>query len=148
MFVRRKANKSGTISVQVVSKHREQYKVERSFGTGRTECEVVCPEEQAMQYVRAQGDFVDDLFIDRDETALRNFVETITNDSIRVVGPELVFGRLYDHIGFGQVRSDMFRHLVVSRLFSPGSKLKTIDCLERYHGISYSKDTLNNAVPP
>jgi hypothetical protein len=104
MFVRRKANKSGTVSVQAVSKHRGQYKVERSFGTGRTESEVVRPEEQAMQYVRAQGDFVDDLFIDRDETALRNFVETITNDSIRVVGPELVFGRLYDPIGFGQVR--------------------------------------------
>lgn len=36
----------------------------------------------------------------------------------------------------------MFRHLVVSQLFSPGSKLKTIDYLERYQGIRYSKDTV------
>ena len=36
----------------------------------------------------------------------------------------------------------MFRHLVISRLFSPGSKLKTIDYLERYQGISYSKDRI------
>jgi hypothetical protein len=57
----------------------------RSFGSGRTESEIVCLEEQAMQYVRAQGGFVDDFFIDRDETALKNFIETITNDSIRDV---------------------------------------------------------------
>lgn len=142
MFVRRKANKSGTISVQVVSKSRGKYKVERSFGTGRTESEVVLLEEQAMQYVRAQRGFVDGLFIDRDETVLRNFVETITNDNIRVVGPELIFGRLYGHIGFARIASDMFRYLVVSRLFSPGSKLKTTGYLERYQGISYSKDTV------
>jgi hypothetical protein len=90
MFVRRKANKSGIVNIQVVSKNRGKYRVERSFGTGRTESEIVRLEEQAMQYVRAQGGFVDDFFIDRDETALKNFLETITNDSIRVVGPELI----------------------------------------------------------
>jgi len=142
MFVRRKANKSGTISIQVVSKNRKQYKVERSFGTGRTESDIVRLEEQAKQYVRAQEGFVDTLFIDRDETSLKNFVASITNDGIRVIGPELIFGQLYDLIGCSQVQSDMFRHLVISRLFSPGSKLKTIDYLERYQGISYSKDTV------
>jgi len=142
MFVRRKVNKSGTISVQVISKNRGNYKVERSFGAVRAESDIVCLEEQARQYVRAQEGFVDSLFIDRDETSFKNFVSSITNDSIRVIGPELIFGQLYDRIGFSQVKSDMFRHLVISRLFSPGSKLKTIDYLERYQGISYSKDTV------
>lgn len=32
----------------------------------------------------------------------------------------------------------MFRHLVITRLFSPGSKLKTIDYLFRYQGVSYN----------
>jgi transposase len=36
----------------------------------------------------------------------------------------------------------MFRHLVISRLFSPGSKLKTIDYLERYQGVIYSIDKI------
>jgi transposase len=36
----------------------------------------------------------------------------------------------------------MFRHLVITRLFNPGSKLKTIDYLYRYQGISYSSDKL------
>ena len=30
----------------------------------------------------------------------------------------------------------------VSRLFSPGSKIKTIDYLERYQGITYPKDKI------
>ena len=142
MFVRRKANKSGTVSVHVVSKNHKKYKVERSFGTGRTESDIVRLKEQAKQYVRSQEGFVDFLFIDREETSLKNFVASITNDSIRVIGPELIFGQLYDRIGFSQVESEMFRYLVISRLFSPCSKLKTIDYLERYQGIHYSKYTV------
>lgn len=36
----------------------------------------------------------------------------------------------------------MFRHLVISRLAYPGSKLKTIDYLQRYQGIEISVDTV------
>jgi hypothetical protein len=34
---------------------------------GRTESDIIRPEEQAGQYIRGQGGFVDDLFIDRDK---------------------------------------------------------------------------------
>ena len=43
-----------------------------------------------------------------------------------MIGPELVFGALYDKIGYNSIRNDLFRHLVITRLFNPGSKLKTI----------------------
>jgi transposase len=36
----------------------------------------------------------------------------------------------------------MFRHLVISRLYHPGSKLKTTDYLYRYQGISYQVNTI------
>ena len=35
-------------------------------------------------------------------------------------------------------RSEMFRHMVICRLYNPGSKLKTADYLERYLHVSYS----------
>jgi transposase len=82
------------------------------------------------------------LFADEDEVKLEDFLSTINNSQIQVVGPELIFGRLYDRIGYGKIHNDMFRHLVISRLFSPGSKLKTIDWLERYQGISYSVERI------
>ena len=142
MFVRRKPNKTGTVSVQVISKHTGKYQVMRSFGVGRTEQDLVRLEEHARQFIRSQSGFVGELFGDEDDTRLEDFLCTINNTEIQVIGPELIFGRLYDKIGYGVIQSELFRHLVVSRLFSPGSKLKTIDYLERYQGVSYPKDRI------
>jgi len=36
----------------------------------------------------------------------------------------------------------MFRHLVLTRLINPGSKLKTIDYMLCYQGIPVSKDSV------
>jgi transposase len=142
MYVRRKPNKTGSVSVHVVSKHTGKYQVLRSFGVGRTEQEVVRLEEHARQFIFHQHGFVGELFVDEDEVRIEDFLSTINNTEIQVIGPELIFGRLYDKIGYSAIKSELFRHLVVSRLFSPGSKLKTIDYLERYQGISYPKDKI------
>lgn len=142
MFIRRKSNKTGTVSVQVISKHTGTYQVMRSFGTGRTEQELVRLEEHARQFISEQYGFAGELFADEDETRLEDFLSTINNTQIQVIGPELIFGKLYDRIGYNKIPSDLFRHLVVSRLFSPGSKLKTIDYLERYQGVTYSIDKI------
>jgi len=142
MYVRRKPNKTGTVSVQVISKHTGKYRVLRSFGAGRTDQELVHLEEHARQFISRQHGFVGELFADEDEVRLEDFLSTISNTQIQVVGPELIFGRLYDRIGYGKINNDMFRHLVIGRLFNPGSKLKTIDYLERYHGITYSIDKI------
>ena len=49
-----------------------------------------------------------------------------SNDQISVVGPEVVFGKLFDYVGYGEI-GGLFRPLVLSRLVAPGSKLKTVD---------------------
>ena len=73
---------------------------------------------------------------------MTDFIETFSNGQIRVIGPELILGNLYDKIGFNAVREELFRHPAVSRLFSPGSKLKTVDYLERYQGVKYFIDKI------
>ncbi|GHT18655.1 hypothetical protein FACS189429_5470 [Bacteroidia bacterium] len=98
MFVRRKGNTSGNISVQVVSKEGGKYKVLRSFGVGSTEQELVRLEERARNFIVESQGFVGELFDDRDEVLLSDFVATFSNEQIRVVGPELIFGALYDKI--------------------------------------------------
>lgn len=135
MFVRRKPNKSGTTSVQVVAKSRGSYRVVKSFGTGKTEAELLSLECKERVYVNSlKGP---SLFGSVEDDRVEDFVGTISNGQIQVIGPELVFGSLYDHIGFGAIKEDMFRHLVVSRLFSPGSKLRTVDYLLRYQSHLY-----------
>jgi transposase len=69
---------------------------------------------------------------------LNDFISTISNSHIQVIGPELIFGTLYDYIGYDIINNNLFKHLVVTRLFNPGSKLKTCDYLYRYQGISYN----------
>ena len=135
MFIRRKPNKSGTTSVQVVDKSRGSYRVIKSFGTGRTEAELLSLERKARVYINSLNG--PSLFGSDEDDRVEDFVGSISNGQIQVIGPELVFGSLYDHIGFGAIKEDMFRHLVISRLFSPGSKLRTVDYLLRYQNHLY-----------
>jgi transposase len=138
MFVRRKANKTGSVSVQVIDKSKNRYRVIKSFGTGNTEGEIVRLEEKACQYVRELTGTNRFLFEDEDEIKLVDFLSSISNSQIQVIGPELIFGTLYDRVGYGRIDNELFRHLVITRLFNPGSKLKTIDYLFRYQGIVYN----------
>jgi transposase len=63
-------------------------------------------------------------------------------NEIRLVGPELVLGKLFDAVGFGAIPDDLFRHLVLARLCYPASKLKTADYLLRYKGIWIEPDSI------
>ena len=79
MYIRRKLNKTGTVSVHVVSKHTGKYQMMRSFGVGCTEQEVLRLEEHARQYISQQEGFVGELFADEDEVRLEDFLSTINN---------------------------------------------------------------------
>jgi len=77
------------------------------------------------------------------DLAVKNTIENLGNFQIHAVGPELIFGKLFDSIGFGDVVGDeLFRHLVIARLSYPGSKLKTVDYLHRYRNIHLSEDQI------
>lgn len=59
---------------------------------------------------------------------------------VLLIGPELILGKLYDEIGFGQVGGELLRHLVISRLVFPLSKLKTCEYLLRYQNVEITSD--------
>lgn len=141
MFLRKLKNRSGSISVQIISKPGGKYKVVKTIGSGRTEQEI-----EKLYYLGKQEierlSFQPKLFISETDTIVDGIFESLSNASIRVVGPELIFGKIYDKIGFNEIEEDLLRHLVISRLAFPLSKLKTIDYLYRYQGISLNKDTV------
>jgi len=142
MYLRRKPNRTGTFSVQLIEKRSGVYKVLKSFGTGRTESELSVLERNARQFMREYQGLTNSLFADDEELILEEFLSGISNSHIQVIGPELIFGSLYDKTGYGKIRDAMFRHLVITRLFHPGSKLKTVDYLYRYQGICYHIDKI------
>jgi len=138
MLVRKKPNKSGSVSVQVVAKTRSRrQKVIKSIGSSKDPKEIERLMAEGRDYINRHHE---PLLpgIDEEEIGFERFLGQLNNSQIQVVGPELVFGRLYDRIGYDKISSEMFRHMVICRLFNPGSKMKTVDYLERYLHVRYS----------
>jgi len=135
MFVRQKKNKSGTISVQIITKSYGKYKVVKSFG-GSTNPEIVLGLVFKANQEIKRLESTPSLFVLEKDVLITSFLSEVENAQIRTIGPELVFGKIFDYIGFNTITEDLFRHLVIARLAFPLSKLKTIEYLYRYQGIS------------
>lgn len=82
------------------------------------------------------------LFVFEKDLLIESYLSRLENAQIRTIGPELIFGKIYDSIGFKAIEGSLFRHLVISRLAFPLSKLKTVDYLYRYQGISIGIDSV------
>jgi len=141
MFVRSKKNVSGSVSIQIVSKSRGRYKVVKSLGSATTRQEIESLTQVAQQEIERLSEPLT-LFSSSDDVLVEKVFESLHNSSIQTVGPELVFGKIFDYIGFNQIGEELFRHLVVSRLAFPLSKLKTIEYLYRYQGVSLDLDAV------
>lgn len=143
MFVREKKNKSGSVSVQVIDKA-NGYRVFKTIGSAVDPDEIrklvlrgyrlvnhPHPDQIRMFAIKSPVDLT-----------IENFLAHLANAQIHTFGPELIFGTLFDRIGFSAVKSDLFRYLAVARLAYPTSKLKTVDYLYRYRGISIGVDAV------
>jgi hypothetical protein len=141
MFIRKKPNKSGSLSVQLIQKTRGNYKVIKTIGSATTQHDIENLENlgrQEIERLSAQPR----LFLSKNEVSIEQAFSLLSNSSIRTLGPEIIFGRIYDHIGFGAVGEGMFRHLVIARLAFHLSKLKTVEYLHRYQGASLDIDAV------
>jgi transposase len=142
MFIRKKQNKSGSVSVQVINKSRG-YRVLKTIGSTRDPEEIERLVELGKVFITRQNNQYN-LFPqeEHDNAVVLDFVRTLQNASIRTIGPELIFGRIFDEIGFGVIPERLFRDIVIARLVNPGSKLKTVDYLYRYQGKTISPDSI------
>ena len=103
----------------------------KTVGCGDTEQEIEKLKFLAKQEIERLSN-QPKLFVSENDTIVEKVFSCLSNASVKTVGPELVFGIIYDNIGFGVIKEDLFRHLVIARLAFPLSKLKTIDYLYRF----------------
>jgi transposase len=141
MFIRRKLNKSGSTSIQIISKVNSRYKVVKTIGCTTTQSEIKSLEYLAKQEIENLSK-QPKLFDSEDDTLVDRMFSVLNNANIRTVGPEIIFGKIYDSIGFSAVKEKLFRHLVIARLAFPLSKLKTIEYLYRYQGTMLDIDVV------
>lgn len=144
MFVRRKQNKSGTTSIQVIAKVDGKYRLQKSFGSSRDESILASLERQARQWAD-EHEFGEELFAPEGAEEYDAIFAGIGQDQLRLVGPDLIYGRLFDKIGFGSVQTTdnvLFKSLVVTRLYRPGSKLKTLRYMAYFMNKYYDEDKI------
>lgn len=111
MFVRKRKNKTGTISVVVVLKQQGKFTEVKNFGTVASEAEADVLQKKAKRWIDEYGgqqliDFDDRRGREREETE-----RVVSNmDSLLINGTQLLLGRIYDSIGFNAIEDEVLRH--------------------------------------
>jgi len=117
MFVRKKKNRSGSVSIQIIEKINRKNKVLRTIGSSSDPQEIEKLYKQALYEMPSL--YGATLFDPPEDTNITD----LSNDDIRVIGPELIFGRIFNYIGFNAIEDQLFKDLCISRITHPGSKL-------------------------
>ena len=139
MFVRKKPNKSGLVSVQVIDKSQGKYKVLKTIGSSKDALEIESLVAEGKSYAQKQMGLQEIDFTDH----RRIFTDVLSSiSSHKLVGIQYVLGKIFDDIGFAQINEELFKDLVLYRLVYPKSKLKTTEYLYRYEQKSYSEDDI------
>ena len=121
------------MSIQIISKKTGRYQVVKTVGSSSDaqQIESLCGVARDMLVELTQQGRLN--FEIEKERALADMLFTGIHE-IRLMGPELLLGKLFDEIGFSSIKGKLFRSLVITRLVYPVSKLKTTDYWFKYNG--------------
>lgn len=137
MFVRKKKNKSGVISVQIIDKSSGHYKVLKTIGSSSKESQVNELYIKAKNWI-AQNSLQNALDFEQEDQLVQQVLQSV--QSIQIAGIDLLLGKIFDDIGFGKISDKIFKQLVLYRLLYPVSKLKTTEYLYRFQRIDWDED--------
>lgn len=134
MFLRKKKNPSGIISIQVIDKSKGKYRVCKTIGSSSDAAEIEALYQQGKKWIMsACGNR--DMFSEYDrmqeeEQLTKYFLNNIEN--VLLNGTQLILNPVFELIGFDKINDDILKHLVISRICRPRSKVATVDYLKSY----------------
>ena len=134
MFVRKKVNRSGSISIVVVSKSHGKFTEVKKFGVAKSEEEEDGLFQKAQVWLRAYAGQQELDFNDWKSKELEETERVVDNmDAVLINGTQLLLNQVYDSIGFDHIPDEILRYLVIARVSQPRSKLATVDYLKSYY---------------
>jgi transposase len=139
MFVREIKHSNGKTYIQVIEKLHGKYIVKKSFGSANTAHELKLLIFKARKWIKNING-IQEFDFNNERELFDLALSSIT--SHKLVGIDLVLGKIFDDIGFNLIDDELFRDLVLYRLVYPKSKLKTTEYLLRYAQKSYSEDDI------
>jgi transposase len=134
MFLRKKVNPSGVISVQVINKSSGKYRVIKTIGSSPDTLVIEALFEQGKKWI---SDYLGEL--DIFEQATREAEEKQVTDyllsnieNILLNGTQLILDKVFQATGFDKIDDEILKYLVIARLSQPMSKSATVDYLRSY----------------
>ena len=94
MFLRKLKNRSGSISVQIISKASGKYHVVKTIGSSKSEQEIeklYFLGKQELERISIQPK----LFVSENDTIIEQVFDALQNANIKTVGPEIIFGKIF-----------------------------------------------------
>lgn len=145
MFIRKKKNQSGSVSIQIIQKIAGKNKLIKSMGAAKEEKDIdslVNKAHREMPKLQAQTTF--DFGHTKRDTEFLHSLQDTSSIKIKVVGPNLVLGNIFDSIGFNKIKEKLFKKLVIARIVNPASKLKTTEYWKNNNELDISSQTIYN----
>ena len=106
MFVRQKKNRSGIISVQVVSKATGVYKVAKTIGSSADALKIKRLVADGGFWIQNQRG-LQTLDFEQKDHLFDEFLSSI--QQIKVSGTALISGKIFDDIGFNAIKYELFK---------------------------------------
>lgn len=134
MFVRKKKNPSGVVSVQIIDKSSGKYRVVKTIGSSSTSEEIeqlyLKGKRWISERINGQDMFVQKIAEDEEEQVTKHLLSNVEN--VLLNGIEKLLDRVYKQVGFDKIDDRILRYLVIARLSQPMSKNATVDYLRSY----------------
>ncbi len=137
MFVRKKKNRSGSITVVIVDKHHGKFKEIHNFGTVRGDSEVESLCKEGRKWISTHGGIQASLDFYPEENLLPQTEVFNSITEIKQDGAYRLLEKIYESIGFDAIPDKVLKDLTIARICEPRSKLATVDYMRRYWNEDY-----------
>jgi len=134
MFVRKKKNPSGVVSVQIIDKSTGKYRFIKSVGSANEPSAIEELIRQGEKWISAHLGEVDMFEHATKQVEEKQVAEYLLSnvENILLNGTQLILNKVFKTIGFDKIDDQILRHLVIARLSQPMSKSATVDYLKSY----------------
>ena len=134
MFVRKKKNPSGIISIQIIDKSQGKYKVVKTIGSSSDEHEIANFYQQGKKWISVRTGSPDMFAHHEQQFEEKQVTDYLLGniENILLNGTQLILNQVFQLTGFDSIDDDILKHLVTVRLCQPASKSGTVDYLKSY----------------
>lgn len=134
MFVRKKKNPSGVVSVQIIDKSSGKYRVVKTVGSSSNLEEIDLLYLKGKKWIAEQVSGLDMfeqvIAQDEEEQIAKHLLSNV--EDVLINGTEKLLSRVYNRIGFDLVDDKILKYLTIARLSQPMSKSATVNYLKSY----------------